>query len=840
MLIELIIPPPALAVLGLHQNMKDIATENFQRICEAYEILSDERKRQIYDIYGMEGLTSGLELGPKLNKAEEIKEELERLRRRKEMEKVSAHVQPSGSILANLSLPQFLKGGSIMRGMAMSSELQSQISKRNAIAIGGNLAVNGNAGGGAASVMLRHQISSVSSIEFMASTGLRALIGVQTSRNLSLHSTATMGITMSLRDGSINLSNSWTRQLSDTSSGNIQLVLGPESSVAVGWQKKEEKMSAAGEIKIGTSSFGASAHYTHRFSTKSHGRIAGRVGSTMLELEVGGGRKISQFSTVRMLYSVGIQGIFWKFELHRGRQKLIVPILLSRHLNAVFATGAFVIPTSLYFFLKTFIIKPYYLKREKQKMLENMEKTSTQVQEARAAAEKAQQLLQNVANRKRSRQLETDGLVITKAVYGSKKSLNKKRDEAEEANDELASQVIDVTLPLNFLANDSGQLKLHEGVKKSGIMGFCDPCPGEPKQLRVEYTYHGDRYESMLSYPLKIRDSLKRIRKSQSLLAVPKEARDPKDDQIVQSFRKLLLLEGHLPGKHSDYHTLLRFLRMRDFDLMKAKDMFLQYLKWREEFEVDTIVKEFKFEEYKDVKKCYPHGFHGVDKYGRPLYIERVGMVDLNAFLQITTIDRFMKYHVSEQEKTLNWRYPACSVSAKKHIASTTSILDVKGVTLHQLFIVNAGSGFRVLWKALMVFLDARTLAKIQVLGSNYHSILAEVIDPSNLPSFLGGNCTCSDYGGCLLNDKGPWNDPEITEILQAQVGTAEEYNNGERSDMVSDTEDVQIEDVYETKDVNKTQPQKILAFEAALKDAQMKIQALEGALEDTKVVSEK
>ncbi|KAI7995431.1 Chaperone protein dnaJ 13 [Camellia lanceoleosa] len=475
-------------------QMKDIATENFQRICEAYEILSDERKRQIYDIYGMEGLTSGLELGPKLNKAEEIKEELERLRRRKEMEKVSAHVQPSGSILANLSLPQFLKGGSIMRGMAMSSELQSQISKRNAIAIGGNLAVNGNAGGGAASVMLRHQISSVSSIEFMASTGLRALIGVQTSRNLSLHSTATMGITMSLRDGSINLSNSWTRQLSDTSSGNIQLVLGPESSVAVGWQKKEEKMSAAGEIKIGTSSFGASAHYTHRFSTKSHGRIAGRVGSTMLELEVGGGRKISQFSTVRMLYSVGIQGIFWKFELHRGRQKLIVPILLSRHLNAVFATGAFVIPTSLYFFLKTFIIKPYYLKREKQKMLENIEKTSTQVQEARAAAEKAQQLLQNVANRKRSRQLETDGLVITKAVYGSKKSLNKKREAAAEAN-ELASQVIDVTLPLNFLANDSGQLKLHEGVKKSGIMGFCDPCPGEPKQLYVEYTYHGDRYE---------------------------------------------------------------------------------------------------------------------------------------------------------------------------------------------------------------------------------------------------------------------------------------------------------------------------------------------------------
>ncbi|XP_052211531.1 chaperone protein dnaJ 13 isoform X1 [Diospyros lotus] len=474
-------------------QMKEIATNNFQRICEAYEILSDENRRQIYDIYGMEGLTSGLELGPKLNKAEEIKEELERLRRRKEHEKMSAHTQPSGLILANLSLPQFLQGGGIVRGLEMSSQFQSQISKRNAIAIGGNLAVNGKSGGGAASAVVRHQISSVSSIEFMASTGLRAVLGVQTSRQLSLHSTATMGFAMSLKDGSVNLSNSWTRQLSETSNGNIQLVLGPESFVAVGWQKKEEKMSASGEIKIGTSSFGASAHYTHRFSTKSHGRIAGRFGSTNLEIEIGGGRKISQFSTVRMLYSVGIQGIFWRFELHRAGQKLIIPILLSRHLNPVTATGAFIIPTSIYFLLKNFVVKPYYLKREQLKALENMEKTSAQVKEARAAAEKAQQLLQNVAKRKMSKQIETRGLVITRAVYGSQKAL-KKRDEAE-VKDELASQVIDVTLPLNFLVNDSGQLKLHEGVKKSGIMGFCDPCPGEPKQLHVEYTFSGQSFQ---------------------------------------------------------------------------------------------------------------------------------------------------------------------------------------------------------------------------------------------------------------------------------------------------------------------------------------------------------
>lgn len=99
--------------------MKDIATENFQRIRDAYEILSDEHKRQIYDIYGMEGLTSGLELGPKLNRPEEVKEELERLRRRKEEEKVLAHSRPAGSIFAHLSVPQYLEGGGIIRGYVL-------------------------------------------------------------------------------------------------------------------------------------------------------------------------------------------------------------------------------------------------------------------------------------------------------------------------------------------------------------------------------------------------------------------------------------------------------------------------------------------------------------------------------------------------------------------------------------------------------------------------------------------------------------------------------------------------------------------------------------------------
>uniref|UniRef100_A0A0A9DDT2 Pco115388 n=1 Tax=Arundo donax TaxID=35708 RepID=A0A0A9DDT2_ARUDO len=444
----------------------------------------------------MEGLTSGLELGPKLNKPEEIKEQLERLRRRKEEEKLFTHARSTGSIIANFSIPQYLDGDGIMRGMGMSSEVQLPVSKQNTVVVGGNLIVNGSAGTGAASTVLRHQLSSVSSIEFMATAGLRSVIGMQAFRQISPHSTATSGLAISLRDGSINLSNAWTRQLTENGVGNIQLVLGSESSISVGWQKKDEKSSASGEVKLGTNSFGASAHYTHRFSSKSHGRIAGRVGSTALDFEIGGGRQISEFSTVRMIYNIGIQGVSWRFELHRAGQKLVIPVLLSTDFNALFVTSAFAIPSTLYFLLQTYVVKPYYLKREKQKTLEKMEGLSTQLSEARKAAKKAQKLLEPVSNRKKNRQLENDGLVITKALYGSRRKI-KECSELNEMNDDVDSQVLDVTVPLNFLVTEAGQLKLHEGIKKSGIMGFYDPCPGDPKLLLVEYTFHGRKYKVM-------------------------------------------------------------------------------------------------------------------------------------------------------------------------------------------------------------------------------------------------------------------------------------------------------------------------------------------------------
>lgn len=49
-----------------------------------------------------------------------------------------------------------------------------------------------------------------------------------------------------------------------------------------------------------------------------------------------------------------------------------------------------------------------------------------------------------------------------------------------------------------FLA-EPGKLVLHSGVRKSGLMGFCDVAPGEMKHLRVAYLATGRPHVATLT-----------------------------------------------------------------------------------------------------------------------------------------------------------------------------------------------------------------------------------------------------------------------------------------------------------------------------------------------------
>eukprot|EP00898_Chlorokybus_atmophyticus_P003636 jgi/Chlat1/4273/Chrsp29S00323 len=257
------------------------------------------------------------------------------------------------------------------------------------------------------------------------------------------------------------------------------------------------------------------------------------------------------------------------------------------------------------------------------------------------------------------------------------------------------------------------------------------------------------------------------------------------DDALV-TFRKVLgqTLAGTKTPVPVDV-DLLRFLRARQFSPEKARDMYLDMLAWRKAFGADTIRQDFSFPELPRVKEVYQHAHHKIDKQGRPLYIERVGVLDTDKLLELTTIERLLKYHVREWENLVNHKFPACSKKAGKYIGQSLTIIDLKGLSIRQfntktksfvqtisnvdqnnypehlgqMLIVNAPLLFKGVWKVIQPWLDKRTQKKIQVLGSDYQGKLLELVDAENLPDFLGGKCTCAGSGGCMFSDDGPWQD---------------------------------------------------------------------------------
>ena len=92
--------------------------------------------------------------------------------------------------------------------------------------------------------------------------------------------------------------------------------------------------------------------------------------------------------------------------------------------------------------------------------------------------------------------------------------------------------------------------------------------------------------------------------------------------------------------------------------------------------------------------------------------------------------------------------------------------------SMAKLAIINAPSSFAFIWSVIKPWLAKETAEKVDILGSDYQKVLLELIDAENLPTVLGGKCTCEHAGGCDLSGAGPWMD----ERLARQNVTEDEY----------------------------------------------------------------
>ena len=265
------------------------------------------------------------------------------------------------------------------------------------------------------------------------------------------------------------------------------------------------------------------------------------------------------------------------------------------------------------------------------------------------------------------------------------------------------------------------------------------------------------------------------------------------------------------PRDHIDFHDpllvcdhyLLRFIRARQWDVEKACQMLNAHFKWRVEKNIAELYQGGPHPDAEYITRFYPHGYHGVDKSGRSVYIERIGQIDMPRLLNQLTPEKIVEYFSRECEVQLRERLPACCLHNGSVVDRSLTILDLNGLSFRlathtiarkvlkqviqvqqdnypemmgQMVLLNAPRVFSLAWSAVKPMLDERTVAKIKIFSSDYKETLDKMLFQDDIPDFLGGQCTCAEFGGCMFSNKGPWKDPKIVKYLSNPENRAKAF----------------------------------------------------------------
>uniref|UniRef100_A0A8D8H750 Protein real-time n=2 Tax=Culex pipiens TaxID=7175 RepID=A0A8D8H750_CULPI len=227
-----------------------------------------------------------------------------------------------------------------------------------------------------------------------------------------------------------------------------------------------------------------------------------------------------------------------------------------------------------------------------------------------------------------------------------------------------------------------------------------------------------------------------------------------------------------------DYQTLLRFLRARDFSIDKATTMLQESLQWRAEHRIDDILSEYKTPVV--VEKYFPGGWHHHDKDGRPLYVLRLGNMDVKGLLKSVGEDELLKLTLHICEEGLKLMKEATKLF-EKPIWNWCLLVDLDGLSMRHLWrpgvkallriietveknypetmgrvlIVRAPRVFPVLWTIVSAFIDENTRSKFLFFGGpdclHTEGGLEQYLPKDRIPKFLGGACSTLIHEGGLI-----------------------------------------------------------------------------------------
>jgi len=213
--------------------------------------------------------------------------------------------------------------------------------------------------------------------------------------------------------------------------------------------------------------------------------------------------------------------------------------------------------------------------------------------------------------------------------------------------------------------------------------------------------------------------------------------------------------------------TLARYLRHNSWQVEPAIKQLKEYLAWRKANKVDEILNEPNFPSRDLIRTIVPYAYHNQDKEGRPIYIEKTGMIATAALAdeKICNPDHFMHSHIYGVELMQRLMYES-SLARGERVNGICTILDFTGLGFHhrncmsilkkcldfdqkyypeylgKLYVINSPWVAPYLFQAVQVFLDEVTKSRIQVVSGDPAEFLLQHIAPENLPKEYGGTCT--------------------------------------------------------------------------------------------------
>ncbi|CAG7721381.1 unnamed protein product [Allacma fusca] len=238
---------------------------------------------------------------------------------------------------------------------------------------------------------------------------------------------------------------------------------------------------------------------------------------------------------------------------------------------------------------------------------------------------------------------------------------------------------------------------------------------------------------------------------------------------VLCQFRKQA--QNILPLLKNDFMrhdlSLIRFLRARNLNIVKAENLLRQHIVWRQKNNIDNILSvhlppDFQFK--------YPVTACGYCRDGFPVVAFNAGRWNFREVVESGQEQTMMMY----LERFFELFLELCSnmSTSEKYFTEFNVIVDLDGLELLQIaskevrefgprivemfianypellrcaWIINAPTIFQFVWAIIRPLLTDRTASKIQILGSNrntWRDNWIKRIDPDNIPSQYGGAIT--------------------------------------------------------------------------------------------------